>query len=292
VEEVEKWKKWKSGKVDVKNIAVALAVGVLANTLVVSGVQRLAFDVVSIKRTDPNDTRPGADFGAQPGGRLIARNNAALNFITNSYDIPAYLVVGGPEWMRTDRYDMQAKADGEPPRAQLMQMLQTLLAERFQLRVRRETRDMPAYVLTVARGGSKLTPAKDGGCFERDPSKPIPPPAPGATASRLCGNNNLNSRVNPPNMTWTAVRIDMSRVAGSLATYFRRPVVDRTGLTGFFDVQIDLPPLQPATSPDGGPESGPSPFTVLQEQLGLRVEEGRGPVEVLVVDRIERPTEN
>jgi uncharacterized protein (TIGR03435 family) len=93
-------------------------------------------------------------------------------------------------------------------------------------------------------------------------------------------------------MTWTAVRIDMSRVAGSLATYFRRPVVDRTGLTGFFDVQIDLPPLQPATSPDGGPESGPSPFTVLQEQLGLRVEEGRGPVEVLVVDRIERPTEN
>ena len=172
-------------------------------------------------------------------------------------------------------------------------MLQTLLADRFQLQVHRETREMPAYVLTVARGGSKLTPAKDGGCIaERDPSKPIPPPAPGTGASRLCGNNNMTSRISPPNMTWTGVRIDMARVTGSLANYFRRPVVDRTGLTGFFDVQIDLPPLQPATSPDGGPDSGVSVFTVLQEQLGLRVEEGRGPVEVLVVDRLERPTEN
>jgi uncharacterized protein (TIGR03435 family) len=69
-------------------------------------------------------------------------------------------------------------------------------------------------------------------------------------------------------------------------------VVDRTGLTGFFDIQIDLPPLQTATNPDGGPDSGVSVFTVLQEQLGLRIEEGRGPVEVLVVDRLERPIEN
>jgi uncharacterized protein (TIGR03435 family) len=280
----------KTGKVESWRAAVALAMSVLAGATLAT--QRLAFDVVSIRRTDPNDTRPGVDFGAQPGGRLVARNNAVSNFITNAYGIPNYLLVGGPEWMRTDRYDMQAKADGEPSRAEVMQMLQTLLAERFQLRVHRETREMPAYVLTVARGGSKLTPSKDGGCMERDPSKPIPPPAPGATASPLCGNNNMNSRVNPSNMTWTAVRIDMSRVAGALANYFRRPVVDRTGLTGFFDIQIDLPPLQPATNLDGGPESGPSPFTVLQEQLGLRVEEGRGPVEVLVVDRIERPTGN
>ena len=70
----------------------------------------------------------------------------------------------------------------------------------------------------------------------------------------------------------------MPRVVGALANYFRRPVVDRTGLTGFYDIQIDLPPLSPATSPDGGPDSGPSVFTVLQEQLGLRVEEGQGRV--------------
>ena len=255
--------------------------------------QRLAFDVVSITRTDPDDTRPGADFGAQPGGRLVARNNAVSNFITNAYGIPGYLLVGGPDWMRADRYNMEARAEGDPSRAEMMLMLQTLLAERFQLRVRRETREMPAYVLTVARGGAKLTPSKDGGCLERDPSKPIPPPAPGATASRLCGNNNMNSRISPPNMTWTGVRIDMSQVAASLANYFRRPVVDRPGLTGVFDVQIDLPPLQPAVATDvGAADSGPSVFTVLQERLGLRVEDGKGPVEVLVVDRIERPTEN
>ena len=107
-----------------------------------------------------------------------------------------------------------------------------------------------------------------------------------------CGNNLLTGRINPPNMTWSAVRIDTRGIAEALAGYFRRPVVDRTGLTGFFDIQIDLPPLSPATSPDGGPDSGPSVFTVLQEQLGLRVEEGRGPVEVLVVDPLEWPTDN
>jgi uncharacterized protein (TIGR03435 family) len=90
---------------------------------------------------------------------------------------------------------------------------------------------------------------------------------------------------------WTAVRVDLTSVTGALAIFFRRPVVDRTGLTGFFDIQLELPPVQPATT-DGALDPGVSVFTVLQEQLGLRVEEGRGPVEVLVVDRLERPTEN
>jgi uncharacterized protein (TIGR03435 family) len=252
--------------------------------------QRLAFDVVSIKRTDPNDTRPGADFTALPGGRLLARNNAVSNFITNGFGVPNYTVVGGPEWMRVDRYDLDARAAGDASRAELMLMLQTLLAERFQFRMHRETRELPAYVLTLERGGARLQLSKDGGCVDRSPvnrnSLPASEKRPG------CGNNFLNGRSNPPNVTWTAVRIDMRGVAEALAGYFRRPVVDRTGLTGFFDIQIDLPPLQPATSPDGGPDSGVSVFTVLQEQLGLRVEEGRGPVEVLVVDRLERPIEN
>jgi bla regulator protein blaR1 len=253
--------------------------------------QRLAFEVVSIKRTDRNDTRPGADFGAQPGGRLVARNNAVANFITNAYGVPNYTVVGGPGWMRTDRYDMEAKASGEPSRADMMLMLRTLLAERFQFRMHMETREMPAYVLTVARGGARLQPSKDGSCVEPGSTKPIPAGAPGDIVSRRCGNNRITT-VTPPNMQWMGVGIDMRQVAGTLAGYFRRPVVDRTGLTGVFDIQIDLPPLQPATSPDGGPDSGVSVFTVLQEQLGLRVEEGQGPVEVLVVDRLERPTEN
>ena len=253
---------------------------------------RFGFEVASIKRTSPDDPRPGADFGTQPGGRLIARNNPVENFITNAYGIPYYAVLGGPDWMRTDRYDLQASANGEHPRAEIMLMLQALLADRFQFRAHRETRELPAYVLTVARGGAKLTRSKDGDCIEADNSRPPAPLAPGETRRPSCGNNLLTSRNVAPNMMWSAVHVDIGSLAGSLAAYFRRPVVDRTGLTGFFDVQLLLPPLQPATTDASVVDSGASVFTVLQEQLGLRVEEGRGPVDVLVVDRLERPTEN
>jgi uncharacterized protein (TIGR03435 family) len=226
-----------------------------------------------------------------PGGRLIARNNAVLNFITNAYGVPYYTVIGGPEWMRVDRYNLEAKADGEPSRAEMMLMLQALLAERFQFRMHRETKELPAYVLTVARGGAKLTPSKDGSCVDRSPENRNSLPA---TEKRPgCGNNNLSSRgATPPNMMWTAVRVDMASVTGALAIFFRRPVVDRTGLMGFFDIRLELPPVQPATTDAGALDPGVSVFTVLQEQLGLRVEEGRGPVEVLVVDGIQRPTED
>jgi uncharacterized protein (TIGR03435 family) len=258
--------------------------------------QRLAFDVASIKRTDPNDPRPGADFGIRPGGQLIARNNEVANFIGNSYGIPGYTIIGGPAWMREERYDLMAKADRERPAAEMMQMLRTLLADRFQFRAHRETREIPAYVLTVARGGAKLTRTKDGDCIVRDPDRPTPPPALLATGDVRrpgCGNNNITSRDVAPNMMWRAVGVDSASIASALAAYFRRPVVDRTRLTGRFTVEQLLPPLQPVTTSDGAAvDTAPSVFTVLQEQLGLRVEEGRGPVDVLVVDRIERPTEN
>lgn len=84
----------------------------------------------------------------------------------------------------------------------------------------------------------------------------------------------------------------MVRVTSALASFFRRPVVDRTGLTGVYDILLELPPVQPAASDAGAADPGVSVFTVLQEQLGLRVEEGRGPVEVLVIDSIQRPTAN
>lgn len=253
---------------------------------------RRAFDVVSIKPT-PAVTGPGADFGVRPGGRLNARNNAVSNFITNAYDVPGYLLVGGPDWMREDRYDLEARTEGEPSRAEMMLMLRTLLAERFQLRTHRETREVPAYILTVARGGAKLTPSKDGTCVDRSGTQPVPEPAPGQPRLPGCGNNNLSSRgATPPNLRWTATRIDMASVTGALSSFFRRPVVDRTGLTGVYDILLELPPFQPATTDTAAADQGVSVFTVLQEQLGLRVEEGKGPAEVLVVDNIQRPTEN
>jgi uncharacterized protein (TIGR03435 family) len=254
--------------------------------------ERPQFEVASIKRT-PEDTGPGADFGVRPGGILRARNNSVANFIGNAYGVPGYLLVGGPDWVRGDRYDLEAKATGEQPAPAMMLMLQTLLADRFQLRTHRETREMPAYVMTLARGGARLQPPKP--CLDRDRPQPAAPPSsttPGATPLRSCGNNNMNSRSRPPYMTWTANHVDSRSIAGALANFFRRPVVDRTGLVGFFDIQIDLPPLQPVTTDAGAAAPDASVFTVLQEQLGLRVEEGRGPVDVLVIDRVERPTQN
>jgi uncharacterized protein (TIGR03435 family) len=257
-----------------------------------AGQGRLQFDVAAIKRT-PDDTGPGADFSAQAGGRLHARNNPVMNFIQNAYDVPEYLVVGGPEWIRADRYDLEAKASGEASRAEMMLMMRALLEDRFQLRTHRETREVPAYVMTVARGGARLQSSQKGSCYQVDRSKPNVPPPPGETR-RSCGNSNLTSRgATPPNLSWTANYIDSRLVAGTLSTYFRRPVIDRTGLTGFFDIKLELPPLQPVAATDAAAaDSSPSVFTVLQEQLGLRVEEGRGPADVLVIDHVGRPTEN
>jgi uncharacterized protein (TIGR03435 family) len=259
-----------------------------------AGAPSLAFDVASIKRT-PDDTAPGSDFAVMAGGRLQARNNPVSNFITNSYRVANYALIGGPGWMREERYDLEARADRERPRAEIMQMLQTLLAERFALRLHRETRELPAYIVTVARGGPRLKRSSDETCVQVDPSKPTPPRPPLAPGERRlpqCGNNLMTTRGVAPNMKWSAVHIDLQALVGSLAIYFRRPVVDRTGLTGFYDIEIELPPLQPAADVSAGADTGISVFTVLQEQLGLRVEEGKGPVDVLVLDNIQRPTAN
>lgn len=277
---------------DAEDLRVATR-GRFAQNAAPAAQERLAFDVASIKRTPDGPTGAGATFMTAAGGRLIVVNNPASNLITNGYGVPNYALIGGPAWMRVDKYNIDAKAEGEPSRAEMMRMLQTLLAERFQLRAHLETRELRAYVLTVARGGARLTPSKDGDCLASDPSRPLaplPPLAPGETRRPRCGNNLMSS--SGPNLMWNAVRIDMAGVAGALALFFRRPVVDRTGLAGFFDIQLELPPLQPAAATDAAADPGVSVFTVLQEQLGLRVEEGRGPVDVLVIDRIERPTEN
>ena len=154
---------------------------------------RPRFEVASIKRT-PEVTGPGADFSGMPGGRLHVRNNEVANLIGNAYGgIRHYLIANMPDWVTSERYDMEAKAaDPAATSPQMMLMLQTLLEERFKLRWHRETREGPVYVLSVARGGHKLRSSKD--CVvERDPAKPLPAPPPGRTQP-LCGNTWLNGR--------------------------------------------------------------------------------------------------
>jgi uncharacterized protein (TIGR03435 family) len=250
--------------------------------------ERPRFEVASIKRT-PETTGPGADFSAMPGGRLHVRNNEVANLIGNAYGgVRQYLIANKPDWVTSDHYDMEAKAaDAAATSPQMMLMLQTLLEERFQLRWHRETREGPLYVLSLARGGHRLRASKD--CVvERDPAKPLPAPPPGRTQP-LCGNNWFHG-VGPINV-WSAFSIDMDKVADTLGSFTGRKVLNKTGVTGFFDVDVELPRLQPVAG-DGLAPPETDAFTVLREQLGLVLEQGKGPLEYFVIDSITKPSEN
>jgi uncharacterized protein (TIGR03435 family) len=176
--------------------------------------------------------------------------------------------------------------------AEMHLMLQALLEQRFQLRLHRETRDLPVYEMTVAKGGHKL---RQGNCIAFAPDHPPPPLASGQPVPNYCG----SSRIGRRGLDWTmdGTGIGVSDFAGTISMLIGgRPVIDKTGFTGAFDVHLQWTSLpgesgdsDVATTPDS---SGPSIFTVLQEQLGLRLRSGTGPVEVLVVDHVEKPSVN
>jgi uncharacterized protein (TIGR03435 family) len=154
--------------------------------------------------------------------------------------------------------------------------------------VHRETKERPVYILSVAKAGPRLSPFREGGCVDRSPGAAL-------TAGEKrpnCGNNLMRQR--GANLAWVATRIDMRGVTDSLAILMHRNVIDKTGIAGLFDVNVELPPLQPeaGVSDLSALGSDVSVFTVLREQLGLTLESGKGPVEYLVVDSVERPSEN
>ncbi len=242
---------------------------------------RLQFEAATIKLNNRGEN--GADFDTHPGGLLHVRNNPMQNVIRNAYGVAqVFLLIGGPDWIHSDRYDMEARAEGNPSRDQMMSMLQSLLEDRIKLKVHRETRDVPVYVMTVVKGGPKLTAYSEGTCIDFDPNNPPPRPAPGEKPLDHCGNNWVGSGM------WIASKADMGSITGAISLIVRRKVIDKTGLTGMYNIRLELPP-DPLNTTDA---SGPSMFTVLEEQLGLRLESSKGPADVLVIDHIERPSGN
>ena len=268
-------------------VVVGTVVSLLPPWIAFAQAPRPAFDVASIKRT-PERTdeagipvQSGGTFAARPGGRLEVRNNPISNVINNAYGIALYQLFGAPDWVTSERYDMDAKGPAESSRKDIMLMAQTLLVERFAMKAHFETREMPAYILTVAKGGVKMHFLNSENCVPRDSttSNREQPP-------NVCGNNQVTR-----NRGWTATRISMPGVTGVLAMALRGPVIDKTGIQGTFDVSLrwsdDL-----ATAPSDDPDAPPTLSTALRDTLGLEVKRGRGPVEVLVIDHIERPTSN
>jgi uncharacterized protein (TIGR03435 family) len=236
---------------------------------------RAVFEVATIKPSIPD--RPGKVFTVK--GRQVITINTSLNdLITFAYGIHARQITSGPPWMESDKYDVtgQPESQGQPNERQLRAMIQTLLTDRFKLTFRRETRELPIYAITVGTGGPKLTkndsnPNGLPGLFFRGLGV-----LPGTNAS-------------------------IGDLAGVLQTaVLDRPVVDKTGLQGRFDFMLRWTPDETQFNglgvrippPSNDPDAPPGLFTAFQEQLGLKLDSTRGPAEVFVIDRVERPSEN
>ncbi|HEY4089198.1 MAG TPA: TIGR03435 family protein, partial [Bryobacteraceae bacterium] len=185
-------------------------------------------------------------------------------------------------WIESDRYDLEATASGSPNREQMMQMLQVLLADRFKLRVHTEQREETVYHLVVAKGGLRVQKKTNENCAQADRTHPDVAP------SNPCGNNWLRSKGN--HFQWTVVNNDVQHMIGPLGVAAGHPVLDKTNITGTFDLDLEFAGQRPDAEAVIDP-SVPSLFAVL-DQLGLKLEPAKGMVDVLVIDHIERPTPN
>jgi uncharacterized protein (TIGR03435 family) len=258
------------------------------------GGRLLAFEAASIKINASGDWRKS--LGPAPGGRFLVTNNTMRDLMPFAYGLPqvtaAIRIVGGPKWIDEDRFDVTAKVDGTWTPQQMSEMLRTLLADRFKLVAHHETRELPIYTLVPASGGARLRrseidqPACDARRAAIQRRKPVPAIPPGAKP--VCG----TGRSTPGLIT--AVGWSMDALASGLSPFVSRVVTDRTALTGLFDFELKwTPDTVPQQPPDGPPLNidlnGPSIFTALQEQLGLKLESAQGPVDVVVIDSVEHP---
>ena len=262
-----------------------------------------AFEVASIK---PNNSGDGRVMMENQPGRYIATNVSLRLLIRNAYQLQDFQITGGPSWLGSDRFDINAKVPegmltpGPPMRgagpSPLQLMIRSLLAERFKLVLHPETKDSPIYALILARGDGRLGPElkkSETDCAAvfgagRGRGALPPPPQPGDRMQ--CG-----IRIGPGNMAVGGSTL--AQFANSLGMFAGRIVLDKTGLTGPYDINLTWTPDQMPNRPPGAPElpanaDGPSLFTAVQEQLGLKLDAQRGPVEMLVIDRAEKPVEN
>jgi uncharacterized protein (TIGR03435 family) len=212
-------------------------------------------------------------------------NLSIKNLIASAYDIRQYLISGGPSWVDSTGFDVQAKVAAEDvplfkklSPAQRGFMLRKLLTERFHLAVHTETKTLPVYDLVVANGGPKLTA-----------SAPVPPPPPDADPS---DRPKPRSWMSMGNGMLKLENMPLSSLANQLGYSLDHPVIDKTGLTGKYDLSLKWRPDNQPPSDNSSDDQAPGLFTALQEQLGLKLESSKGPVATLVIDHVEMPTEN
>jgi uncharacterized protein (TIGR03435 family) len=281
-----------------------------------------SFEVASIKpvATDNASGMVRIAMGIQPGGRYVASGVTASLLIQQAFDIKEYQISGGPSWITTDRFDIVAKA--ETPnldRETLRLCLQSLLAERFNLKIHRESKELPIYNLVVGKTGHKLKlsetqPPPPNETQKPDPSKDAKVGvgstggggvAAGGVAAEGAASAPKGSQMRMGRGQVSAQMVPVSGIAALLAQQLGRPVIDKTDIKGSYDFSLQWTPDETQRGMGFGgvekpvPESplpsdptGPSLFTAIQDQLGLRLEAAKGPVDIVVIDRIEKPSGN
>lgn len=247
-----------------------LAIAGIASLLTVMNAPRAtaqpaqAFDAASIK---PNDTgvRTGYSISTEGAGRFTARNMSLRLLIQLAWGLQESQLAGGPKWLDQDRYDISATS-GSPGKISdkaLEPLLQALLVDRFKLKIHRETKELPVYSLVVRPSGQKLV---------ENTSQAV--------------NHHIDVSSSAELASFRATNTSMADLADALGRTLGRIVIDNTGLPEKFDFTLTFAPDQAAES------SGPSLFTAIQEQLGLKLESTKGPVQVIIVDSAEKPSEN
>lgn len=238
------------------------------------GGDKLAFDVASIKPTTNDDLR--FTFRIEPDGTLSASGITLKRLLMTADNVQGFRILGGPDWVASTRWDVQAKHTGIVSAAQIQHMLRTLCEERFQLRTHRDTRNLPVYDLVPDRNGPRVPRTRDADATR--------------TVQVVAGSLRLTNATS-------------ATFASQLSYSLARPVIDKTKLSGAFDFALQWTPVP---GEDGGPTTagltpsagepppttleGASIFTAIREQLGLRLNATRGPVDVLVIDHVEKPS--
>ncbi len=325
----------KTGKVVLMIAAFAVAVIPLLSQT--SPNPKPSFEVTSIKPSAPN---LGIRGGGARGDKYTMSGASLRMLLQNAYQRPStggplapIQIIGGPNWIDSDRYDVQATANcsgGPLSREQVQLMVQSMLEERFQLKAHMETRELPIYNLVVAKDGPKIKPSADqtpsagplGGppqpCGPAPAAPAFPPlPPPGQRGGPLDPNfvpprGAMIMMMMPTGLTMQAAGVPLSNMINMLQQQVGRTIIDKTDLKGLFDFKLQfspeglalpgLPggppppglgpgPVGPGATPSTAADPVPSLFTAIQE-LGLRLESAKGPVEVLVIDSVQKPTEN
>lgn len=262
-------------------VKALFSAGVLLLTAVTASAQPDSppvFEVASVRAADPGGGAVG--LFTYPGGRIVASHCALDYLIMEAFHVEAFQVAGGPHWIHEDRFRIEAKPPASskssranptssklPPNDDQRQMLQTLLADRFQLKYHREDREGPVYLLLKGNKPPKLQDAKNKDDF----------PWAGSVQGGAINGDGL-----------AGINISMPQLAKRLSGYLRRPVLDRTGLTGSFDFKFEY---ESRPSNDSRADTTSSIFASV-EGLGLKLESAKGPVETIVIDHVEKPSGN